>query len=127
MAIHPQAGKKALPSMLVNIPKLISAYYVNKPDVADPSQLVSFGTSGHRGNSFRSTFNENHILAITQAVIEYREQAGINGPLFLGYDTHALSEPAFITALEVLAANDVETRIAPEGVYTTTPGISHAI
>lgn len=127
MAIHPQAGKKALPSMLVNIPKLISAYYVNKPDVADPSQLVSFGTSGHRGNSFRSTFTENHILAITQAVIEYREQAGINGPLFLGYDTHALSEPAFITALEVLAANGVETRIAPEGVYTTTPGISHAI
>lgn len=127
MAIHPQAGKKALPSMLVNIPKLISAYYVNKPDVADPSQLVSFGTSGHRGNSFRSTFNENHILAITQAVIEYREQAGIKGPLFLGYDTHALSEPAFITALEVLAASGVETRIAPEGVYTTTPGISHAI
>ena len=127
MAIHPQAGRKALPSMLVNIPKLISAYYVNKPDIADPSQLVSFGTSGHRGNSFRSTFNENHILAITQAVIEYREQAGINGPLFLGYDTHALSEPAFITALEVLAANGVETRIAPEGVYTTTPGISHAI
>ena len=127
MSIHPHAGKKALPEMLVNIPQLISAYYVNTPDAADPGQLVSFGTSGHRGNSFKSTFNENHILAITQAICYYREQAGITGPLFLGYDTHALSEPAFITALEVLAANGVETRIAPAGDYTTTPAISHAI
>ena len=127
MAVHPQAGKKATPSMLVNIPRLISAYYTNHPDPNDTAQLVAFGTSGHRGSSLKSIFNEDHIVAITQAICAYRAGQGITGPLFLGYDTHALSEPAFVTALEVLAANGVEVRIAPEGVYTTTPGISHAI
>ena len=127
MSIHVLAGKKAPPSILVNIPRLISAYYVTKPDPADPTQLVSFGTSGHRGNSLKGTFNENHIHAITQAICDYRTAQGFTGPLYIGYDTHALSEPAFMSALEVLAANGIETRMAPAGVYTTTPGISHAI
>lgn len=124
---HPLAGKKAPKSILVNIPRLISAYYVNRPDVSEPAQQVAFGTSGHRGNSLQYSFNEAHIHAITQAICCYRKQQGITGPLFIGFDTHALSEPAFISALEVLAANRVETLIAKDMNYTPTPAVSHAI
>lgn len=113
--------------MLTNIPRLISAYYLNRPDPAEPSQQVSFGTSGHRGNSLLYTFNEAHILAIVQAICCYRKLQGINGPLFLGFDTHALSEPAFYSTIEVLAANNVSTYIAAKMEYTPTPVISHAI
>jgi phosphoglucomutase len=127
MTISPLAGKLAPKSMLSNIPKLISAYYTNHPDPAHPAHLVAFGTSGHRGCSFKSTFNEDHIYAITQAICLYRKNAEITGPLFIGIDTHALSEPAFISALEVLAANGVETMIQSGGGYTPTPSISHAI
>ena len=127
MSSHPLAGLKAPKSILVNIPRLISAYYVNRPDINESSQKVAFGTSGHRGNSFRRSFNEDHILAITQAICCYRKENTITGPLFLGFDTHALSEPAFISALEVLAANNVETMISQKMNYTPTPGISHAI
>ncbi|MFA5203144.1 MAG: phosphoglucomutase (alpha-D-glucose-1,6-bisphosphate-dependent) [Lentisphaeria bacterium] len=125
--MHALAGKPAPNAILANIPALISAYYTLQPDPADPRCAVSFGTSGHRGSSLKGTFNEAHLLAIVQAVCEHRQRAGITGPLFLGKDTHALSEPAQITALEVLAANGVETRVAPEGAYTPTPVISHAI
>lgn len=127
MSIHFLAGKPAPKSMLVNIPRLISHYYTNNPDSNDPAHKVVFGTSGHRGTSFKSTFNEAHIHAITQAVCCYRKIQGITGPLFIGFDTHALSEPAFISALEVLAANGVETFIAQDMNYTPTPVISHAI
>ncbi|MEI6285111.1 MAG: phosphoglucomutase (alpha-D-glucose-1,6-bisphosphate-dependent) [Bacillota bacterium] len=127
MSLSPFAGKKAPKSMLVNVPRLISAYYTNRPDVNDPAQLVAFGTSGHRGNSFHGTFNEAHIHAITQAICDYRLGQGITGPLFIGFDTHALSEPSFISAIEVLAANGVETMRAKDFNYTPTPGISHAI
>ncbi len=113
--------------MLVNVPRLICAYYANRPDINDSSQRVSFGTSGHRGNSFLNSFNEDHILAITQAICNYRKANGITGPIFMGFDTHALSEPAFISALEVLAANGVETLISQEMNYTPTPAVSHAI
>ncbi len=125
MAISPLAGKKAPAQILANIPKLISAYYVIKPDPENPANLVEFGTSGHRGMSMNGSFNEAHILAITQAICEYRKSKNITGPLFLGMDTHALSEPAHSTALEVLAANDVDVMITKE--YTPTPVISHAI
>jgi phosphoglucomutase len=111
----------------VDIPKLITAYYVERPDPGIPEQRVSFGTSGHRGSSFSVAFNEWHILAITQAICLYRKQQGIDGPLFIGMDTHALSKPAFASALEVLAANGVETMIASRSEYTPTPAISHAI
>ncbi|HEY3425002.1 MAG TPA: phosphoglucomutase, alpha-D-glucose phosphate-specific, partial [Negativicutes bacterium] len=127
MAIHPLAGKKAPKSMLVNIPRLISEYYARRPDSNEPTQQVAFGTSGHRGTSLKGSFNEQHILAITQAICCYRKAQGITGPLFIGFDTHALSEPAFISALEVLAANKVETLMAKDRNYTPTPGISHAI
>lgn len=127
MATSPFAGKPAPKSILVNIPRLISAYYTVKPDPSDVGQLVSFGTSGHRGNSFNGSFNEDHLLAIVQAICLYRKEANITGPLFLGIDTHALSEPAFITTLEVLAANEVNVMIQADGGYTPTPGISHAI
>ncbi len=127
MSTHPLAGKKAPKSILVNIPRLISAYYTNRPEADNPAQQVSFGTSGHRGSSLNGTFNEAHILAVTQAICDYRRKHGIDGPLFLGFDTHALSEPAFISAIEVLAANGVQTKIATEMNYTPTPGISHAI
>ena len=127
MAIHPAAGKKAEKTMLINIPRLISAYYVNHPDVNEPGQQVVFGTSGHRGSSFQGSFNEDHIYAITQAICCYRHAQRINGPLFIGFDTHALSEPAFVSALEVLAANGVSTLIAKGMNYTPTPVISHAI
>ena len=125
--VNPLAGKMAPASLLVNVPKLITEYYEERPDAAVPEQRVRFGTSGHRGSSFDKAFNEWHILAITQAICQYRKQQGIDGPLYIGMDTHALSEPALATALEVLAANGVETVLAEKGEYTPTPVISHAI
>lgn len=127
MSINPNAGKLADPKKLVNLPQLISAYYTGTPDPTVPSQRVAFGTSGHRGSSFQNAFNERHILAITQAICLYRKEKKIDGPLFLGIDTHALSIPAMATALEVLAANGVNVMIAAEDEYTPTPVISHAI
>ncbi len=127
MAVSPGAGKLAEPSQLVDLAQLITAYYSRRPDPAELAQRVSFGTSGHRGSSFRHSFNERHILAITQAIVFYRQTQGTDGPLFLGKDTHALSEPAFVTALEVLAANEVEVRIDTHLGYTPTPAISLAI
>ena len=125
--ISPLAGKPVSPSLLVNIPRLVTAYFTLAPDPSITSQRVAFGTSGHRGSAFGAAFNEAHILAIAQAVCLYRHHAGIDGPLFLGMDTHALSEAAFVTAIEVLAANGVETMIDEHGGYTPTPVISHAI
>ena len=125
--ISPLAGKPVPRSLLVNVPRLVTAYFALAPDPSIASQRVAFGTSGHRGSAFAAAFNEAHILAITQAVCLYRRHAGIDGPLFLGMDTHALSEPAFVTAIEVLAANGVETMIDEHGGYTPTPVISHAI
>ncbi len=127
MALHQLAGHPAPKEILPNIPRLISDYYTRHPDLADETHLVAFGTSGHRGAATKCTFNEDHILAITQAICDYRQGAGIDGPLFLGMDTHALSEPAHATALEVLAANGVEVRVAKNLEYTPTPVISHAI
>jgi phosphoglucomutase len=127
MAISPLAGKPAPPSMLVNIPRLVTAYYTERPDPSMREQRVAFGTSGHRGSAFKNAFNEAHILAISQAICRYRKQHHIDGPLFLGMDTHALSEPAFASALEVLAANGVEVMIDQNAGYTPTPVISHAI
>lgn len=127
MSISPYAGKSAEQWMLTNIPRLVTAYYVNRPDPSNPEHLVSFGTSGHRGSSLENSFNEEHILAISQAICLYRRRQGIDGPLFLGVDTHALSEPAFATALEVLAANGVDVMLDAAGGYTPTPVISHAI
>jgi len=127
MSVHPQAGKPAVPSMLVNIPRLVTAYYTERPDPSIPEQRVAFGTSGHRGSAFKQAFNEAHILAISQAICLYRQQQHIDGPLFLGMDTHALSEPAFASALEVLIANSVEVMVDRDGGYTPTPVISHAI
>jgi phosphoglucomutase len=126
-ATSPLAGKPAPPSLLINVPRLLTAYYSEAPDTAIPSQRVSFGTSGHRGSAFERSFNETHILAITQAICLHRASKGIDGPLFVGMDTHALSEPAFASALEVFAANGVETMIDAAGGYTPTPVISHAI
>lgn len=127
MALHPDAGKTAPHNVLVNLPALMAAYYRQQPEIIDnPEQQVSFGTSGHRGSALNTTFNENHIAAICQAIAEYRQQAGVKGPLYLGKDTHALSEAAFGTALEVLTANDVRVRVQ-DGEYTPTPVISHAI
>ncbi|MGB7971414.1 MAG: phosphoglucomutase (alpha-D-glucose-1,6-bisphosphate-dependent) [Candidatus Deferrimicrobiaceae bacterium] len=127
MTVSPLAGKPAPKSMLVNVPRLVAAYYTERPDPAVREQRVSFGTSGHRGSSLRCGFNEAHILAVSQALCLYRREQRIAGPLFLGMDTHALSEPAFLTTLEVLAANGVEVMIDREGGYTPTPVISHAI
>ncbi len=127
MSLHPLAGKPAPEEILTNIPLLISHYYKTQPDPAIAAQGVAFGTSGHRGSAFTASFNEMHILAICQALCEYRQAQHITGPLFLGKDTHALSEPATITALEVFAANGVEVRIQSGGGYTPTPVISHAI
>ena len=121
------AGKPAPQSLLVNIPRLVAAYYTHLPDPDNPAHQVAFGTSGHRGSSLRNSFNEHHILAISQAICDYRREEGIDGPLFLGMDTHALSEPAMRTAVEVLAANDVELVIQAGLGYTPTPVISHAI
>ncbi|MGC8492283.1 MAG: alpha-D-glucose phosphate-specific phosphoglucomutase, partial [Syntrophobacteraceae bacterium] len=127
MTISPHAGKPAEQWMLTNIPRLVTAYYINCPDTSITGHRVAFGTSGHRGSSFDNSFNEKHILAISQAICLYRKQQGIDGPLFLGFDTHALSEPAFATALEVLAANGVEVMLDGSDHYTPTPVISHAI
>ena len=127
MNVSALAGKPAEPSILVNVPKLVTAYYTDVPDPEVPEQRVMFGTSGHRGSSFEKTFNERHILAITQAICLYRKQKKIDGPLFLGIDTHALSVPAFSSALEVLAANKIDVMIAERDEYTPTPVVSHAI
>lgn len=127
MNIDPRAGQLATASDLVDVPKLIAAYYDERPDSNLPDQRVIFGTSGHRGSSFKKTFNEWHILAITQAICRYRKQHKIDGPLFLGIDTHALSQPAKDSALEVLAANGINVMVAGREEYTPTPVISHAV
>ncbi len=127
MPIHPLAGRPAPASILINTKQLLDAYTAFKPDVAVRDQRVTFGTSGHRGSSFKRSFNEHHILAVTQAVCDYRAMQQTSGPLYLGKDTHALSEPAFMTALEVLAANGVTVMIDRDGGFTPTPVISHAI
>ncbi len=127
MSVSPLAGRAAPARMLANIPRLVSAYYTGRPDPSVPGQRVAFGTSGHRGSSLHNAFNEAHILAITEAICRYRKAQGIDGPVFLGMDTHALSEPAFASALEVLAGNGVETMIDAELGYTPTPAISHSI
>lgn len=127
MGLHPYAGKLAPKSVLINIPELISEYYTKIPDALNSAQRISFGTSGHRGSSLIKSFNEMHILAVTQAVCDYRKKAGIDGILFMGMDTHALSYPAQMSALQVLAANDVNVYIAKNLGYTPTPVISHAI
>ena len=127
MTLSPLAGKPAPAQLLVDIPRLVTAYYTGQPDAAIATQRVAFGTSGHRGSSFELSFNEWHVLAISQAICLYRQMKGINGPLFVGIDTHALSTPAGASALEVFAANGVETMIAADDEYTPTPAISHAI
>ena len=127
MAIHEWAGKKARLQDSVNIPRLMAAYYLNKPDVDKPDEQVSFGTSGHRGTSLNSSFTETHIAAISQAIADYRAKENITGPLYIGMDTHALSEAALATAIEVLGANGVQVRIEKDHGYTPTPSISHAI
>ena len=127
MNVHPRAGQLPILSDLANIPRLVSAYFTESPDPSVREQRVSFGTSGHRGSSVHGSFNERHILAITQAICLYRQLKGIDGPLFLGIDTHALSESAFGSALEVLAANEVNVMIDSRGGYTPTPAVSHAI
>ncbi len=127
MQIHPKAGKLADASDLVDVPKLITAYFAERPDPSAKEQRVAFGTSGHRGSPLRLSFNEAHILAISQAICEYRRQHNIAGPLYIGRDTHAVSEPGLATALEVLIANGVEVRVDAAGGYTPTPAVSHAI
>ena len=127
MPLSPLAGKPAPPDLLIDVDRLVAAYHDRRPDPADPRQRVAFGTSGHRGAPEDGAFNEAHILAITQAICEHRARAGITGPLFLGADTHAASAPALRTALEVLAANGVETRVQADGQYTPTPALSRAI
>jgi len=127
MKISPFAGQYPHKEMLIDVPKLINSYYTNTPDISIPSQKVEFGTSGHRGSSLENSFNENHILAITQAICLYRAAQKIEGPLFLGIDTHALSQPAMKTALEVLAANHVQVLLSENDEFTPTPAISHAI
>lgn len=128
MALHPNAGKPAQKSDLINVPRVMSSYYLNEPDVVKyPEQKVAFGTSGHRGNSMSTTFNESHILAITQAICDYRKENHFEGPLFLGFDTHALSEAAYYSAVEVLVANEVETHVQQDLGYTPTPVISNLI
>jgi phosphoglucomutase len=127
MALHPLAGKPPTPAMLANIPKLITAYFTEEPDAGIDTQRVSFGTSGHRGTSLKRSFNERHILATTAAICDYREAQGIDGPLYLAKDTHALSEPAYVTALRVLQLRGVAVRIDADDGYTPTPALSHAI
>ena len=127
MAISPFAGHLPDPSMLINTAAVVTAYYTGMPDPSVPDQRIAFGTSGHRGGSLRNSFNETHIAAITQAICLYRKGKGIDGPLFMGMDTHALSTPAQATALEVLAANGVEVMISVNDEYTPTPAVSHAI
>lgn len=125
--VHELAGKQAPQSLLTNIPRLVSAYYTHKPDISDPAQRVAFGTSGHRGSSLKNCFNEDHILAVSQAICEHREAKNITGPLFMGIDTHALSEPAFATALEVFAAYGATVMVQKGLRYTPTPALSYAI
>lgn len=125
--LNERAGRQARPEDLIDVARLVTAYYALHPDPADPGQRVSFGTSGHRGSSLATAFNEDHIAATSQAICEYRAQQGIDGPLFLGADTHALSEPARVTALEVFAANDVTVLVDSADGYTPTPAVSHAI
>src|SRR5512140_2218919 len=127
MKLSPRAGKPAEPSMLVNVPRLVTAYYTESPDPSVREQRVAFGTSGHRGSSLKCAFNELHILATTQAICDYRRGQHIDGPLYLGIDTIALSEPAFVSAMEVLAANGVDVMIDSARGYTPTPVVSHAI
>lgn len=127
MGVHPQAGKTANPDQLTHIPRLITSYFTDHPDPSVRAQRVSFGTSGHRGSSLHKSFNEQHILATTQAICMYRKKEGITGPVFMGIDSHALSEPAQATAIEVLAANGVVIMIAANNDYTPTPAVSHAI
>ncbi len=127
MEVSPLAGKPAEPAILINTPRLVTAYYTEQPDPSVPAQRVAFGTSGHRGSSLDNAFNEAHILAITQAICLYRKGQNIDGPLFIGIDTHALSEPAFASALEVLAANGITVMVDADGGYTPTPVVSHAI
>ena len=127
MKVSPMAGKPAMPVMLVDVPKLVTAYYTSVPDFSVKGQRVVFGTSGHRGSAFETTFNQWHVLAISQAICDYRKRQGIGGPLFLGIDTHALSVPACASALEVLAANGVDVMLAEHDEYTPTPAVSHAI
>ncbi|ANE04746.1 phosphoglucomutase (alpha-D-glucose-1,6-bisphosphate-dependent) [Corynebacterium crudilactis] len=126
---HERAGQLAQPEDLIDVAELVTAYFTRKPDVSNPDQQVAFGTSGHRGSALDSAFNEDHILATAQAIVDFRNQRGANwvGPLFIGRDTHALSEPAMISALEVLIANDVEVLVDADGRYTPTPAVSHAI
>ena len=127
MDVHKLAGKRAPRELLTNIPRLLSAYYTYKPDVKNPHNLVGFGTSGHRGSSFKNSFNEDHVLAICQSICELRKSGNITGPLYVGKDTHALSEAAFVTAIEVFAANDIDMMLQTGSGYTPTPVISHAI
>ena len=127
MEANERAGQPAAEADLVDVAALVTAYYAEHPDPAEPGQRVAFGTSGHRGSAFRLSFNEDHIAATTQAICDYRARAGVTGPLFIGRDTHALSEPAFVTALEVLAANDVDVLADSAGGYTPTPSLSRAI
>jgi phosphoglucomutase len=123
----PRAGQPAQPGDLIDVAALVTAYYTVEPDPAELAQQVAFGTSGHRGSAFDAAFNEAHILATTQAICEYRAAQGFDGPLFIGKDTHALSGPAWTTALEVLVANDVTVLVDAGGRYTPTPAVSHAI
>ncbi len=125
--VHPAAGKPVAQSALANVPRLVTAFFANKPDASDPAQRVAFGTSGHRGTSLKNSFNEDHILSTTQAICDYRREKGLTGPLFVGIDTHALAEPALVSAVEVFAANGVEIMIDKDSGYTPTPAISHAI
>src|SRR5262245_64693618 len=127
MPLSPLAGKPAPPDVLIDVDRLVAAYYDRRPDPGNPRERVAFGTSGHRGAPEDSAFNEAHILAITQAICEHRARIGITGPLFLGADTHAASAPALRSALEVLAANNVQTLVQAEGEYTPTPALSRAI
>src|SRR5262245_26277782 len=127
MSVHPLAGRPAPAELLIDVARLEREYYERKPDLGDPNQLVSFGTSGHRGPPLDGTFTEAHILATTQAIAEYRAGKGITGPLFIGKDTHAASGPAQRTALEVLAANGVQVCVQADGGFTPTPVVSHAI
>ena len=124
---HERAGQPARPEDLIDIAQLVTAYYTREVDPRDPDQQVVFGTSGHRGSSLDNAFNEAHILATTQAIVDYRREQAIGGPVFIGRDTHALSEPAMLSALEVLIANEVAVLVDAAGRYTPTPAVSHAI
>ena len=127
MSVDPRAGTPAEPRDLIDVPRVVSRYYTEHPDPSVVGERVAFGTSGHRGSSLRTAFNEDHIAATSQAIVEYRRAQGTDGPLYLGRDTHALSEPAMVTALEVFAANDVLTLIDSRDGYTPTPAVSRAI